>query len=117
MAILKCPNCGSDITDKAIACKYCAYPWKNFSPIHCTTVKFETVTRNDIDVNCYVYDKNYKKMANCKLGEKANFICCEPYEVVIQMAGCICKPSFTVSAGKCYLVRMIRFGLVSVEEI
>ncbi len=117
MATIKCPNCGAEISQKAVACKYCAYPWKSFLPIHCVNFKFAAVERKVIDSECYIFDKNFKQLANCKFGDDTAFICCEPCEVFIQMAGCMCKPSIKVSAGKSYVVRMIRFGLISVEEV
>ena len=117
MATIKCPKCGAQISDKAVACKNCAYPWKRFSQIHYANFKFNDVSRTDISSDCYLFDKDFRRLANCKIGEETSFVCCEPIEVFVQMAGCMCKPSITVSVGKRYIIRLIRFGLVSVEEI
>ena len=117
MATIKCPKCGAQISSKAVACKHCAYPWKSFSTIHCVTFKFDCVARKDIDNECYIYDRNFRRLARCKLGEVTAFICCEPCEVFVEIAGCVCKPLITVSAGKKYSIRLIRFGLVAVEEL
>lgn len=31
MALIKCPECGKEISDRAVSCPHCGYPIKNLS--------------------------------------------------------------------------------------
>ena len=116
MATLKCPRCRANVSEKAVACNCCAYPAKSFLEIHKATFKFLEINREVVERDCYIYDKSYRKLAECKIGSEASFICCQPTEVLIEMAGCLCKQSVEAMAGKKYEVRLIRFGLISVKN-
>jgi hypothetical protein len=33
MALIKCPECGQDVSDKAFSCPHCGYPFKKQAPV------------------------------------------------------------------------------------
>ncbi|MFH0854507.1 MAG: hypothetical protein V1891_03370 [bacterium] len=39
MALIKCPECGRDVSDKAFTCPYCGNPFKGQSPINIEQTK------------------------------------------------------------------------------
>jgi len=45
MALIKCPECGTDISDKAVACPKCAYPIVESSTKQARTVKVQTIEK------------------------------------------------------------------------
>ncbi len=45
MALIKCPECGTDISDKAAACPKCAYPIAGISTEESHTGKVQTIEK------------------------------------------------------------------------
>ncbi len=45
MALIKCPECGADVSDKAVACPKCAHPIVESSTKQARTVKVQTIEK------------------------------------------------------------------------
>ena len=72
MALIKCPECGKEISDKAPACIYCGYP---LSLLNNGKAKSPTVEKqNNTEVNAKENQKEYSfKIINCN-GSNAKMI-------------------------------------------
>jgi len=45
MGLIKCPECGADVSDKAVACPKCAYPIVESSTEQAQTVKVRAIEK------------------------------------------------------------------------
>ena len=107
MALIKCPECGKEISDKASACIHCG------CPIHASVadalIRFENEYggfRYKCTVTCN--GKEY----SCKIGESINIPISKPSEVEIHIGGGNGSTSGTIMPGRKYHVtRTGLFGL------
>ena len=63
MALIKCPECGSEISDKALQCIKCGYPIN--SPHVATVINFEQTALFRVKCSVECDGKTY----TCKAGE------------------------------------------------
>ena len=66
MALIKCPECGKDVSDKAKACIHCGYPLQKEIQ-YCPYCGKENSKKNSI---CEFCGKSFKKNNNTELVEK-----------------------------------------------
>lgn len=66
MALIKCPECGKDVSDKAKACIHCGYPLQKEIQ-YCPYCGKENSKENSI---CEFCGKSFKKNNNTELVEK-----------------------------------------------
>ena len=53
MALIKCPECGNDVSDSAVVCPRCGYPINNH-----TTTQYPNTEQNSFGNNCPNYNSN-----------------------------------------------------------
>ena len=114
---LKCPRCGIDVSTDAVACCNCAYPAKSFSKIHYSVLEIYAPKICGINDICSVYDLEYRKLAQCRVGEVLKFRCTEPITVILELFGCVCKPYADILPGEKYRVNLISLGRINIEKI
>ena len=98
MALIKCPECGSEVSDKAVACPRCGCPIK--AEVGPTTIEFERSYA--IRYTCTVtYSGNEY---TCKQGETITLNLSGPTNINIKISGGNGSTSGIVSPGRKYLV-------------
>ena len=117
MALIKCPECGTEVSDKATSCPKCAYPFKEIENNSYVEMAFATVQNQVFNNGCYVYDVNGRELASCKQGETLSFKCTSPMTVQVKMSGCFGKPMVDVKPGEKYQVSLRGFGSVAVQKV
>lgn len=92
MALVKCKECGKEISDKATACPNCGCPLSEFTLEGTVRIKMP----NDIvegwvglfsSRNATVEDSNGNILWKGKHGENAKFTISEPTEIIIKLGG------------------------------
>lgn len=117
MALIRCPECGAEVSNKATSCPRCAYPFKEIQRNLYVSMAFDSVQNQLFNNGCYVYDVNGKELATCKQGETLSFKCEQPMTVTVKMSGCFGKSKVNVNPGDKYQVSLRGFGKVSVQKV
>lgn len=120
MALIKCPECGKEISDKAAACPNCGYPIASEQKLTKVWVSFPVWSGQMVMNNCYVYDERGNTIAQCKQGETVSFHCQNPMTIEVKMQNCFGKPSMQVKPGDKVKVGFRGFGkiyLALVDEL
>ena len=117
MALIKCPECGAEVSDKAAACPRCAYPIQQAESQKIVEMAFDTVSGQVFNTKCFVYDMNGNELASCRQGDTISFRCEKPMTVKIKMSGCFGKPTADVEPGGLYQVSISGMGSVRVQKV
>ncbi len=112
MALIKCPECGRDVSDRAQACPQCGYPIAapvqvpNRSSTASHSSRNSTVAVSFPDgpgftkMKCKVWDSNGNVIAECREGGVASFPCSKTMTVTVGIPmRYFNKPEITVSPG------------------
>ncbi len=107
MALIKCPECGKEISDKAAACPNCGCPLSEMVTSGVVRIKMpNNIVEGWVGLffsrNATVTDKNGKVLWKGQHGENANFTVDEPTEIVINLGGWANEVSGTVYPKKKY---------------
>lgn len=99
MALIKCKECGKEISDKATACPNCGCP--------IIQNKVEILFLNDysylIHGTCYIYYNN-KEIARCKQGEAITLECFKEMEIEIKISTCFGTLKQHIKPGEKYKI-------------
>lgn len=110
MALIKCPECGSQVSDKAGSCPSCGFPIANRP----TTVKIRCLS-DDRHVKRMKFAINGRVVAEAPLGSVAIITINEPTTVdvtiVLGFIGGGSPARFRAVPGKCYEARYCKPGL------
>lgn len=110
MALIKCPDCGKQISDKAGACPNCGCPIANRS----TTVKIRCLS-DDRHVKRMVFTIGGRRVAETPIGSVATITVNQPTTVdvtiVLGIIGGGSPARFKAEPGKCYEARYCKPGL------
>ena len=117
MAMIKCPECGREVSDKAAACPHCAYPIGKQAEMNSGEMSFDCVSGQIFNNGCTVYDSHGNELAKCRQGDTISFPCTAPMSVTVKMSGAFGKPTVTVEPGKKYQVSISGMGKVTVQEV
>lgn len=117
MSLIKCPECGTEVSDRANVCPKCAYPFKEMRQNLFVTMAFDSVQNQLFNNKCFVYDINNYELASCRQGETLSFKCERPMTVRVKMGGCFGQPMVNVNPGDKYQVSLRGFGKVSVQKV
>ena len=95
MALIKCPECGTEVSDKASCCVKCGYPINK--PILSAVIRFEKVAAF-----------NYKCTTYCegRQGESVDIPLSKPSKISINITGSLNTIEETIVPGKKYQVRL-----------
>lgn len=109
MALIKCPECGQEVSDKAAACPRCAYPIAQFasasevtmgntSPVGSTSskkkivrIKLSVIADSSHKVN--IFDENDETLWTGRSGQVAEFPIDDPTKVTIRYGGPMFGPT------------------------
>ena len=116
MALIKCTECGKEVSDKALQCPNCGVPIA--SQPHDVMIRFP-VWQGQLENNkCYVYNsKDESVIAQARQGETATFECDKPMGIYIVAKGFFGKPEATVKPGERYNVGTRGFGKIYLEKV
>lgn len=81
MGLMKCPECGKEISNKASACIHCGYPLQHFVEKKQESV-FYKLTLKSVGVKKVRTIKLVRKVKNCGLRAAKAFIDCLPKLIV-----------------------------------
>lgn len=122
MAMIKCPECGKQVSDKAKACPGCGYPIEDDMPSGIVRIKVSPLA---IGING---NQKVTIYGNCRTvwegntGEVAELYVDQPTEVTVQYHGCfmhysgLCKGLVDPSRSKKYNVSA-RQGITSTQLV
>lgn len=117
MALIRCPECGTEVSDKAAACPRCAYPIGNQKELNSVEMSFDCVSGQIFNNSCVVFGPDGSVLAKCRQGDTVAFECPAPMQVIVKMSGCFGKPKVVVEPGKKYQVSITGLGAVRVQEV
>jgi hypothetical protein len=115
MALVPCPECGSEVSDKASSCPKCGLPLASAPRevlIH--------VGRSGqlLNIGCSV-SAGGKVIAKGKQGDTLSVPCTEPMEIEVKVNGWFGRPKLVVQPGERYNAkpRRVGFYLEKVDQI
>lgn len=116
MALIKCLECGKEVSDKALQCPNCGVP---IAP-QCKDVmiRFPIWQGQLINNKCYVYSsEDDSVIAQARQGETVTFECNEAMEIYVVAKGFFGKPEAVVKPGDRYNVGIRGFGRIYLEKV
>ena len=117
MALIKCPECGTEVSDKAAACPRCAYPLQQAQAAQVVEMAFDKVSGQIFNTGCAVYDMSGNELASCRQGDTISFKCTKPMQVQVKVSGSFGKPTVNVEPGGLYQVSISGMGKVTVQKV
>ncbi|MBQ2064576.1 MAG: zinc-ribbon domain-containing protein [Paludibacteraceae bacterium] len=111
MALVKCPECGKEVSSNAATCPNCGTPIKGANVIRVQFPKTDTI------LGCYVYDSKGNTLAKCNVGEIASFESAQPINIKVKMKGFFGSAEITAKPGGRYAVSTKWFGGISIKEV
>ena len=117
MALIKCPECGTEVSDKAAACPKCAYPIAQSQEQKIVEMAFDAVSGQVFNNKCFVYDMSGNELASCRQGDTVSFKCEKPMTIQVKMSGCFGKPTAEVEPGGLYQVSITGMGKVRIQKV
>lgn len=116
MAMIKCPECGKEVSDKALQCPNCGVPIA--AQAKDVMIRFPIWQGQLLNNKCYVYAKSDNSViAEARQGETVTFECEEPIEIYVVVKGSFGKPEVIVKPGDRYNVGYRGFGKIYLEKV
>ena len=116
MALIKCEDCGKDVSDKAASCPNCGAPIA--SKKDDVMIRFPVWKGQMFSNKCYVYNSDTNEEIACgKQGETVYFKCNEPMNIYVVVKGSFGKPGATVNPGDRYDVGYRGFGKIYLSKV
>lgn len=113
MALIKCSECGKEVSGKAKSCPNCGNPISIDK-----TVKIEFPKKQQLfGTGCTVFDEHGEVLAKCKQGEVAEFECDYPMVISVKMASEFGNPSIEVEPGGRYKVNFRSLGSIGISKV
>ena len=104
MALIKCPECGNTVSDKAMSCPQCGCPIAADNGASTkVTIKFPVWEGQVFNTGCYILRGN-TELASCKQGETVSFECTKSMTITVKMKGGFKSVDQTVNPGDKYVV-------------
>ncbi len=116
MALIKCEECGYEVSDKAPQCPHCGVPIA--SKKNDVMIRFPIWKGQLLNNKCYVYDADTgEEIVSCKQGETVTFLCEEPRNIYVVVKGSFGKPQTIVNPGDRYDVGYRGFGKIYLSKV
>jgi len=116
MALIKCLECGKEVSDKALQCPNCGVPIA--SQPKDVMIRFPVWQGQLVNNKCYVYNsKDDSVIAQARQGETVTFECDEPMGIYIVAKGFFGRPEAIVKPGERYNVGIRGFGKIYLEKV
>ena len=114
MALIKCKECGKEVSNKAVHCPNCGAPIMALEE----RVNIRFPVTKGLVTQCRVCEKSTNKViAKGKQGETVTFPCKEPMEIYVVVTGCFGKPETTVYPGDKYDVGFRGFWKIYLSKV
>lgn len=110
MALIKCPDCGTEVSDLATACIRCGCPL-GAQP---TYIRFGKVGGQMYMNKCYVYCNGEEHA--CRQGDYIALKITTPTEIEVKMQNCFGRARGTVEPGQTYTADINGFGKVILRK-
>lgn len=115
MALIQCPECGKEVSDKSPNCPNCGCPLAGSDVIK---IKFPNPFNKTIFAKCFVYDMNGQILGECKPGETVTFKSNKEIEIKVRFRGSLGgEPKIMACPGKKYKVSQNALGRFSIQEV
>lgn len=113
MALIKCSECESEVSDKAAFCPKCG------NPINVNkSVKIHFPSGGGLFAQgCYVYNENEELLGKCKCGETVEFKIDEPISISVKMSSYFGQPNILAEPGCSYKVNVRAFGNLAISKV
>ena len=116
MALIKCVDCGKEVSDRAQQCPNCGAPIASIKKD--VMIRFPIWKGQMFNNKCYVYDSDTdEEIASCKQGETVTFNCEKPRNIYVVVKGSFGKPETTVNPGDRYDVGYRGFGKIYLSKV
>ena len=113
MALISCPECSSQVSDKAPACPQCGVP---IAAATAVKVRFPVFQGQMFNTGCSVLIGG-RVIAQCRQGETATFDLSAPAEIQIKVSGGFGKPTIWAQPGDRFEVGYRGFGKVYIAKV
>lgn len=114
MALIKCSECGKEVSSKAKVCPNCGNPIAIDKTVK---VEFPKLNGQLFNTGCTVFDEDKNVLAKCKQGEVAEFECDEPIKITVKMNGCFGSASINAIPGGRYKVNIRALGTIAISKV
>lgn len=116
MALINCPECGKEISDKAPACPKCGAPIVLSKKD--VIIRFPICDGQLLNNKCYIYEKKTKKLiASGRQGETVSFPCNKPINIYVVVKGSFGKPEAVANPGDRFDVGYRGFGKIYLSKV
>jgi hypothetical protein len=112
VALIACPECGSEVSDKAPTCPKCGVPIA--SAANDVLIHFDRASRQLLNIGCAV-SSGGAVIAKGKQGDTLRLPCTEPMEIEVKVNGWFGKPELVVSPGERFNATPRRGGFIVVK--
>lgn len=110
MALIKCPECGTEISDRANACIRCGCPLGAQK----TYIRFGRVGGQVFMNKCFVYCDGEEHV--CRQGDYIELRLSKPTTIEVKMQNCFGRASITAEPGMTYTADINGFGKVTLRQ-
>ncbi len=110
MAMIKCPECGAEVSDRAATCMKCGCPVGGQK----TYIRFGKLSFQTLRNKCFVYCNGEEHV--CRQGDYVELKLDKPAKIEAKMQGCFGSASTTAEPGKTYTVDVNTFGKVTIRN-
>lgn len=107
MALIPCPECGSEVSDKAPSCPKCGFPLAS-APRE-VLIHFDRTPSQLFNIGCSV-SHGGQVIAKGKQGDTLRVPCTEPMEIEVKVNGWFGRPTLIVEPGERYNAKPRRIG-------
>ncbi len=114
MALIACPECGNEVSDKAPVCLRCGMPIAAAS--RDVKVRFPVWHGQIFNTGCSVL-VNGREVARCRQGETATFELTEETEIQVKVSGGYGAPKIIAAPGDRFEVGYRGFGKVFIAKV
>lgn len=116
MALIRCPECRREVSDKAASCPHCGAPIA--AKKEDVMIRFPVSQGQLLNNKCYVYNKKTKKViVSGKQGETVSFACEKPIDIYVVVKGSFGKPEVTAKPGDRFDVGYRAFGKIYLSKV
>jgi hypothetical protein len=113
LALISCPECSSQVSDKAPACPQCGAP---IAAATAVKVRFPVVQGQMFNTCCSVLVGG-RVVAQCRQGETATFDLSAPAEIQVKVTGSFGKPTIWAQPGDRFEVGFRGFYQVFIAKV
>jgi len=112
MAIIKCPECGQDVSDKAEVCIHCGAPLKE-KEVGPVLISFPAVSSLLAKGVVHCNGREY----TCKKGETLSLDIKEPTTIDVKLTWFFGNPSLSINPGDKIVVKVSNLGAISLAKV